>query len=51
MVQLGLAVTNIWDHLPVADRQAFHRACCLNSRAPGDMEAMARITKAISEVL
>lgn len=37
-----------WFLLPDADRQAFHRVCCHNSRAASDLRAIERIKAAMS---
>lgn len=45
------AVATVWNQLSDDDRLAFHRACCLNSRAPNDLRVIERISKAIAEAV
>jgi hypothetical protein len=34
----------VWSRLHDSDRQAFHRVCCLNSRAPEDVAVMEHLS-------
>lgn len=46
-----VAVEMVWATLPDSDRRAFHRSCCYDSQASGDLAAMARIISAIKRRL
>lgn len=39
------AIMKVWDETTLAERQAFHRVTCLNSRADEDLLVIARITE------
>lgn len=47
-------VNSVWETTSKAEREAFHRVCCQNSRAPEDIRVMQslsdRMSKAIQEI-
>lgn len=47
MVQMRAAVELTWSELTDAEKQAFHRVCCHNSRTREDLETLAGIQAAI----
>lgn len=40
-------VMHVWRQTELAERQAFHRVTCLNSRAPDDLRVMAALSRRI----
>lgn len=45
------AVLKVWAETTLAERQAFHRMTCLNSRAPEDLAVAAMLTERIQKIL
>jgi hypothetical protein len=43
------AVNAVWETTELADRQAFHRVTCLNSRAPTDLQRMQDLSQRIEK--
>lgn len=43
----ALAAQRVWARASDADRQSFHRFCCLNSREPADIDVIRRLAQAI----
>lgn len=39
------AINRIWDGLTRSEKEAFHRFCCLNSRAPDDLLVVGMIKR------
>jgi len=38
------AIFKVWDGLTLAERQAWHRVTCLNSRVPSDLATMQKLS-------
>jgi hypothetical protein len=45
------AVLKVWATTTRAEREAFHRICCLNSREPGDLKLGQEITSKIKRAV
>jgi len=46
-----IAINRVWLTTTVEERQAFHSACCLNSRDPGVMALCQGLTRRIQAAL
>lgn len=40
---LMVAVMRVWEGMTTKERAAYHRACCLNSKAPEDLAAAQKL--------
>lgn len=45
------AVKSVWDQTTIAERQAFHRFCCQNSRTEEDTKVVASISRSVELAL
>lgn len=46
---MTLALARVWATFTRADKEAFHRCTCLNSRAPHDLAVIARMQQMIEK--